>query len=103
ELSDLSPAQLALPMLLTGVVCVTALEGVLGTRHRVALHVGLRPGPLLAALTLGVVNAGIGNVVYYTLIRSWGVTRTALVGYLVPVVGVGLGVALLHDPLEANM
>jgi drug/metabolite transporter (DMT)-like permease len=103
RLPGLLPAQLALPMLLTGIVSMAVFETALEFAHELKVHAAPRPGPVLSALVLGVVNAGVGNVVYYTLIRAWGVARTALVGYVVPLVGVGLGVGLLHDRLGLNM
>jgi len=106
RLSGLSPLDVALPMVLTGVVsvgCVLAALQLSGaTNLRVGDGASLR-GPLLAAAILGLVNAGIGNIIYHSLIRSWGVARTALVGYVVPLIGVTLGVVLLHDHLAPNM
>ena len=104
RLSALSPAQVALPMLLSGLVAVSA--AIVPLRLTGAVPVKFEPyklGSLAAMVTLGVLNAGIGNLVYYTLIRKWGVTRTALVGYVVPLVGVALGVLLLHDRIGLNM
>jgi drug/metabolite transporter (DMT)-like permease len=103
KLPSLLPAQLAFPMLITGVVSVALFEGILLISGDVHARAAPRPGPILAAAVLGLLNAGIGNVVYYTLIRAWGVTRTALVGYVVPMIGVALGVGLLHDELGPAM
>jgi drug/metabolite transporter (DMT)-like permease len=103
RLPGLLPAQLAFPMLVTGVVSVAFFELALIVTGNVHAHAAPRLGPILAAAVLGILNAGIGNVVYYTLIRAWGVTRTALVGYVVPLIGVALGVGLLHDRLGPAM
>lgn len=103
KLPGLLPSQLALPMLVTGVVSVAFFEVVLEFTGNIHARASPRLGPILAALILGVLNAGIGNVVYYTLIRAWGVTRTALVGYVVPVIGVALGVGFLHDKVGPAM
>jgi len=103
KLPGLLPAQLAFPMLVTGVVSVALFEVVLVISGDVHARAAPRPWPILAAAVLGLLNAGIGNVVYYTLIRAWGVTRTALVGYVVPMIGVALGVGLLHDELGPAM
>jgi len=104
HLPSLSPAQVALPMLLTGVVLVGALLPAVALTGAAALRAEpSHLGPVAAAIVLGVLNAGIGNLVYYTLISNWGVTRTALVGYVVPLIGVALGVLFLHDPVGLNM
>lgn len=104
HLSGLTPAEVALPMLFTGIVFVGLLLVVLWMTGAARLHADAGGiDALTAALVLGVVNAGIGNLVYYRLIANWGVTRTALVGYLVPFIGVALGVAFLHDRIGVNM
>jgi drug/metabolite transporter (DMT)-like permease len=104
RLSGLTPAEVALPMLFTGIVFVGLLLVALWMTGAARLQVdGGGIDAVSAALVLGVVNAGIGNLVYYRLIANWGVARTALVGYVVPFVGVGLGVAFLHDRIGLNM
>ena len=91
-------------MLFSGIAFVGLLLGVLWMTGAARLEAdGGAIDALSAAVVLGVVNAGIGNLVYYRLIASWGVARTALVGYVVPFVGVGLGVAFLHDRIGLNM
>jgi drug/metabolite transporter (DMT)-like permease len=104
RLSAYSPAQVALPMMVTGVILMGTLLPILAVTGAVGLKADpTRLGPVVSVVVLGIVNAGIGNLVYYTLIRNWGVTRTALVGYVVPLIGVSLGVLLLHDPVGVNM
>jgi drug/metabolite transporter (DMT)-like permease len=104
RLSGLSPSEVALPMLFTGIVFVGLILVALWVSGAARLHAHAGGvDALTAALVLGIVNAGIGNLVYYRLIANWGVSRTALVGYLVPFVGVALGVAFLHDRIGVNM
>jgi drug/metabolite transporter (DMT)-like permease len=52
---------------------------------------------------LGIVASGLAPILFFRLIGRWGASRTAVVNYLIPVVGVGLGAALLgeHLPLSA--
>jgi drug/metabolite transporter (DMT)-like permease len=104
HLAALSPAQVALPMLLTGVILMGAVLLTVAATGAAALKAEpTHLGPVATMVVLGVLNAGIGNLVYYTLISNWGVTRTALVGYVVPLIGVTLGVLFLHDPIGLNM
>jgi len=53
----------------------------------------------LAVGWLGIVGSCAGNLLFYSLLNSVGPTRTALVSYLFPLVGVILGVGLLAEPL----
>ncbi len=50
---------------------------------------------------LGLVASGLAPLLFFHLIERWGASRTAVVNYLIPVVGVGLGAALLGEQLEA--
>jgi drug/metabolite transporter (DMT)-like permease len=100
----LTPAEIALPLLLTGIATVGLVIAIASVAGDSQLRFGTpRPAPVAAAVLLGVVNAGLGNLVYYALIRSVGVTRTALVGYLVPLIGVTLGVLTLGEHVDASM
>ncbi len=94
----LSPAQIALPQVLAGAVTIGVLMTVLALTGNASFHADpWTPTVLLGLLALGVFNAGFGNIVYYRLILSWGVTRTALVGYAAPFIGAAVGVAFLDE------
>jgi drug/metabolite transporter (DMT)-like permease len=56
----------------------------------------------LAWLTLGVVNTGLANVVYYWLIQRVGSVRSSLVTYIIPTVGLLLGATVLGEELGLN-
>jgi drug/metabolite transporter (DMT)-like permease len=49
---------------------------------------------------LGVVGSGIAYLFFFRVVRDWGAMRASLVTYLVPVVGIVLGVAFLGEMLE---
>ena len=49
---------------------------------------------------LGVLGAGIASYVLYKLLHSVGPTRTSLVTYTLPVVGVTLGVVILKETFD---
>jgi drug/metabolite transporter (DMT)-like permease len=58
-------------------------------------HVGLDTAAAMSALGLG--GTGIAFVIYYTLNREIGPTRTSLVAYVAPVFAVVYGVTLLDE------
>lgn len=96
----LSPVQIVLPQLLAGAVVV----GVLTATARATGIGSPKFDPwswsvLAALLALGVLNAGVGNIVYYRLILRWGVSRTALVGYVAPFIGAAVGAYFLGEEL----
>jgi drug/metabolite transporter (DMT)-like permease len=56
---------------------------------------------------LGLIGSGLAFIAFFFLIGRWGATRTALVAYLLPVVGVVLGVLVRNEivtwPVLAGM
>ena len=59
----------------------------------------LRPGaiPLAALLGLAILSTAIGFVVWFRLIQTAGPGNTSLVTFLIPLVALGLGVAVLGE------
>lgn len=55
---------------------------------------------LFAILWLSILGTGIANLLLYFLIREWGATRTTLVTYVIPVIGVCLGILILREPAD---
>ncbi|HET8768005.1 MAG TPA: DMT family transporter [Pedococcus sp.] len=55
--------------------------------------------PLLAVLTLGVVGTGLAYMLQFDVVRGAGATVSTTVTYLIPVVSVVLGVAVLDEHL----
>ena len=51
---------------------------------------------------LGALGTGFAYVWNFTVMRSWGATRTSTVTYLTPAVGVALGILLLGERLSWN-
>lgn len=49
---------------------------------------------VLSVVWLGLIGSGLAFLGFFFLLGRWGATRTALVAYLLPVVGVVLGVAV---------
>lgn len=52
---------------------------------------------------LGVLGAGLASYLYYYLLHAIGPTRSSLVTYTIPVVGVSLGVIVLKERLDLNL
>jgi drug/metabolite transporter (DMT)-like permease len=57
-------------------------------------------GATAALIALGVLPTGLGYVIYFTLIRRIGTTRSLTVTYLMPFVAIALGVTFLHESVE---
>ena len=57
----------------------------------------------LAVLTLGLVNTYVAYLLYYWIIDRWGATRATLVTYLMPPVGLALGVIVRDEVLDAAL
>jgi len=48
---------------------------------------------------LGILGSGIAYLAYFRLLSKWGATRTSLVAYLLPIVGIVLGALVLQEPI----
>jgi drug/metabolite transporter (DMT)-like permease len=59
--------------------------------------------PIVAVAVLGICGTGIAFVLNNRLIADEGATAASSVGYLLPVVSVGLGALVLHEPLTARV
>ena len=61
------------------------------------------PETVLAVVWLGLLGSGLAYLCYFRILQHWGATRTSLVAYLLPVVGIVLGAAVLHEPIAISM
>jgi len=52
-----------------------------------------------AVAWLGILGSAVGTVLFFDLIHSIGPTRTVIVSYVFPLVGVLLGVVVLHETI----
>ncbi|MBA2701823.1 MAG: EamA family transporter [Chloroflexi bacterium] len=52
---------------------------------------------------LGVFGSAIAYLGYFRLLGHWGATRTSLVAYLLPIVGIVLGFFVLSEPIDATL
>ena len=64
--------------------------------------VSLSPAVVGSVLALGALSTGIAYAWNTEIVRAWGATLASTVTYLTPVVGVALGVLVLHEQLTPN-
>jgi drug/metabolite transporter (DMT)-like permease len=57
------------------------------------------PVALGAVAWLGILGSGVAYLVNFRLLKEWGATRTTLVAYLLPVVGIALGVLVRGETI----
>jgi drug/metabolite transporter (DMT)-like permease len=63
----------------------------------------IEPEALFSVGWLGLIGSGLAFLAFFYLLERWGATRTALVAYLLPVVGIILGVLVLQEDLSPPM
>ena len=60
------------------------------------------PEAFAAIAWLGFLGSGAAYLCYFTIMSNWGATRTSMVAYLLPVVGIAAGALVLGDPVTPN-
>ena len=60
-------------------------------------------GVIALILWLGILGSGLAYLAVFRLFAHWGATRTTLVAYLIPVVGIVLGYLVLAEPVDARI
>jgi drug/metabolite transporter (DMT)-like permease len=63
----------------------------------------LRIQAVLAVLVLAVMNTVVAYFLFYSLISTWGATRTTLVTYIMPPIGVTLGAIFLDETVDRKI
>ena len=58
---------------------------------------------IFSILWLGILGSGLAYLLVFRLFAHWGATRTTLVAYLIPVVGIVLGYLVLAEPIDARI
>ena len=56
-----------------------------------------------SVIWLGILGSGMAYLAYFRLLGRWGATRTSLVAYLLPVVGIVLGYLVLQEPIDLSL
>jgi drug/metabolite transporter (DMT)-like permease len=93
KVRDVSP--LASAQLEIGYAFVITLVLAFAVESPLATHV--RASSVLAVVWLGLVGSGLAFMAFFWLLGRWGATRTSMVAYLLPVVGILLGVLVRHE------
>lgn len=60
-------------------------------------------GAIVAILWLGLLGSGFAYLGFFHLLGRWGATRTSLVAYVLPIVGIALGFLVLQEAIDARM
>ena len=58
---------------------------------------------IFSILWLGILGSGVAYLFVFRLFAHWGATRTTLVAYLLPPVGIVLGFLVLKEPVDARL
>jgi drug/metabolite transporter (DMT)-like permease len=55
------------------------------------------PEAIFAVVWLGVLGSSLAYLFYFRILQHWGATRTSMVAYLLPVVGIALGALVRNE------
>lgn len=58
---------------------------------------------IFSILWLGILGSGFAYLAMFRLLAAWGATRTTLVAYEIPVVGIVLGFLVLQEPIDVRL
>ena len=67
------------------------------------LEATLSVDALAAIAWLGLLGSGVAYLLFFRLLASWGATRTSLVAYVMPIVGIALGAGVLNEPVDSGL
>jgi drug/metabolite transporter (DMT)-like permease len=81
-------------------VIASALMGALTPLAEPAWRLPALPLTWVAVAWLGLLGSCLAFVFFYQLIQVWGPTRTSLVTYIFPVIGLALGILFLNEPAD---
>jgi drug/metabolite transporter (DMT)-like permease len=58
---------------------------------------------IFSILWLGILGSGVAYLFVFRLFAAWGATRTTMVAYIIPVVGIALGFLVLSEPIDSRV
>ncbi len=65
--------------------------------------VSIQPSTIVSVLWLGVFGSALAYLAFFRLHSRWGSTRSSLVAYVLPVVGIALGFLVLHETIDVRV
>lgn len=98
-LGTVPPIVIATGQLLVGTVIAVPLAAVAVARD----GLDLTPVRLLCLFLLGAFGTGIAYLLNYRVIAELGATSASLVTFLIPLVGVTVGIAVLDEPFSLRL
>jgi len=79
------------------------VTGTLAVVFENPLAIDYQPSSILSIVWLGLLGSGLAYLVFFRLLAAWGSTRSSLVAYLLPVVGIVLGAVVLGETIAPEM
>jgi drug/metabolite transporter (DMT)-like permease len=79
------------------------IAAVLATLLDGGIRLPTRGDAIFAVAWLGLLGSGLAFLIYFRLLGRWGATRSSMVAYVMPVVGLILGAVVLHEPVDARL
>jgi drug/metabolite transporter (DMT)-like permease len=97
----LTPVESALPQSVVGLAVILA-SAVLFEPPAGGGVIAMPPtgAAWFAVSWLGILGSGVAYLLFFRIISAWDATRAALVTYVMPIVGIALGVAVLGERLH---
>ncbi len=93
----LRPVEIALPQNIVALAIIAPLAIVFEPAAGVAMPP--TTSAWISVIWLGLVGSAIAYLMFYRLINAWGVYRSSLITYVMPVVGILLGVIVLGESI----
>jgi drug/metabolite transporter (DMT)-like permease len=95
-----SPVEIALPQVAVATVVTAALAVVAEPPASGIIGVPASVQAWFSVAWLGLLGSGVAYLLYFRILRAWGATRSTLVTYVMPIVGIALGVTVLGERLH---
>ncbi len=61
------------------------------------------PQAIASVLWIGLLGSGLAYLAFFRLLATWGATRTSMVAYVLPVVGIVLGVVFAGETIDTRI
>jgi len=80
-----------------------AIAAVLALVVEHPLGIAYQVSSVVSVVWLGLLGSGLAYLAFFRLLATWGSTRTSLVAYLLPIVGIVLGFVVLHETMDGRV